>query len=455
MRAEAARLVGLAERAIRSGDAGRALEALSGALALAPDVAAEPYAALLASIRPKGWFARLDGDLRVCLAAPGVDPQMLARVTARLLLLKYPEAGAVADPLWKAFLTRCINVDPAMEARLAVMAGAPGVLREALAVQAFASEYAWGDEALGVPASAAAELAEERALAEVLPSLGVERDAVSAEVRAQYEANPYPRWRAPPAPRRMSVRELLRSMGGAPDDPADVLIAGCGTGYEPIDLARADPSLSIAALDLSRASLAYGQRMAGVLGVGNIRFVAGDLLDVGKLGRRFDLVSSTGVLHHMARPEEGLAALAGVLKPGGMLRIALYSERARGWVREAHRVIAERGWEATAEGIRAFRAHVLALPEAAPLARLRESDDFYTLSGCRDLCFHAHEHWYRLPQVAAMLGKAGLELARFDAPPEAMALFRGDPLDLGAWDALEERHPLLFAGMYHLWCRAA
>jgi len=96
---------------------------------------------------------------------------------------------------------------------------------------------------------------------------------------------------------------------------------------------------------------------------------------------------------------------------------------------------------------------VLALPAEAPLARLRESDDFYTLSGCRDLCFHAHEHWYRLPQIGAMLRDAGLELARFDAPAEAMALFRGDPLDLDAWDALEAEHPLLFAGMYHLWCR--
>jgi SAM-dependent methyltransferase len=249
------------------------------------------------------------------------------------------------------------------------------------------------------------------------------------------------------------VRELLRGLGGAPDDPARVLIAGCGTGYEPIDLARTDPSLAVTALDLSAASLAYGQRMTAALGVTNVRFVQGNLLEAARLGGAFDLVSSTGVLHHMARPGDGLAALARVLKQGGVLRIALYSERARAWVREAHRVIAERGWQADAAGIRAFRAHVLALPVDAPLARLKESDDFYTLSGCRDLCFHAHEHWYRLPQVAAMLRAAGLEVARFDAPPRATALFRGDPLDLDAWDALEAAHPLLFAGMYHLWCR--
>ncbi|WP_204307227.1 hypothetical protein, partial [Enterobacter hormaechei] len=89
-------------------------------------------------------------------------------------------------------------------------------------------------------------------------------------------------------------------------------------------------------------------------------------------------VSSTGVLHHMERPADGLAALAGVLAPGGVLRIALYSERARAWVAEAHRVIAEHGWDASPAGIRAFRTHILALPASQPLARLRESDDFYT-----------------------------------------------------------------------------
>ena len=452
---DAERLIGHARELGRTGDIGRALQALSRALDLAPERSAAPYAALAAQIRPKGYFAKLDSDLRLCLASASVDPQMLARVTARLLLLKYPDAEAPVgdDPLWRAFLARCINVDPEMEARLVGMAQAPGPLREALAEQAFASEYAWGGEALGVPAHAAAELAEEHGLAGTLASIGDEGDGVSRTVRAQYEANPYPRWRVPPAPERASVRALLRGIGGSPEDPAGVLVAGCGTGYEPIDLARTDPSLAITALDLSRPSLAYGQRMADGLGIGNVRFVQGDILDAARLGQTFDLVSSTGVLHHMARPEDGLAALAGVLRPGGVLRIALYSERARAWVGEAQRVIAEHGWLPTGQGIRAFRAHVLALQPSAPLARLKESDDFYTTSGCRDLCFHAHEHWYRLPQVAAMLRGAGLELVRFDAPPQAVALFRGDPLDLDAWDALEAGHPLLFAGMYHLWCQ--
>ncbi|NWP47652.1 class I SAM-dependent methyltransferase, partial [Escherichia coli] len=215
--------------------------------------------------------------------------------------------------------------DPAMEARLAWLAGQalPAGLREALATQAFASEYVWGGEGLGVPPVAAAEIAEERRLAAAMPSLGDSSDHTSRAVRAQYEANPYPRWCASAARPHVSVAGHLAALGTPQAGPLEVLVAGCGTGFEPIDLARMDSSLAITALDLSAASLAYGARMAGALGIGGVRFVQGDILDVAKLGRRFGLVSSTGVLHHMERPADGLAALAGVLAPGGVLRIAL------------------------------------------------------------------------------------------------------------------------------------
>jgi SAM-dependent methyltransferase len=237
-----------------------------------------------------------------------------------------------------------------------------------------------------------------------------------------------------------------------------VLIAGCGTGFEPIDLARMDPSLAITAMDLSRASLAHGMRVAEDLGLTQIRFVQGDILQLDQVQARFDVVTSTGVIHHMARPEDGLARLAGVLRPGGVVRLGLYSERARAVVRAAHDLIRQMGWTPVDVDIRAFRAHVLALPDDEPLAALKESADFYSLSGCRDLVFHVQEHRYTPPQLDELIAEAGLRLVGFEASPEAKAAFvtafgPADPLDLGLWDRLETRRPRLFAGMYHLWAQ--
>lgn len=461
MHPEARQLLRRAADAANQGAFQNALPILSHALAIDPEATAPAYAELLGNLSLTGWPAQLEADLVTCLHARAIDPQTLARATARMLLVKYPEPVVAEDALWDAFLRRCINVDPAMEVRLVWLAGQdlPEGLRAALAAQAFASEYVWGGEGLGVPPEAAAEIAEERALAAAVPSLGDSGDAVSQAVRDQYEANPYPRWRAPAARRRLSIAQHLAGLDAPQAEPLEVLVAGCGTGFEPIDLARMDPSLAITALDLSAASLAYGKRMAGVLGVEAVRFVQGDILDVAQLGQRFGLVNCTGVLHHMERPQDGLAALAAVARPGGVLRLALYSERARAWVAEAHRVIAAHGWDASAAGIRAFRAHVLSLPPDQPLARLRESDDFYTLSGCRDLCFHVREHCYRLPAIGDMLAGAGLELLMLDATPEAQGYFTrffgtgGDRRNLSLWDQLEATIPHLFAGMFHFWLR--
>lgn len=498
------------------GEAATATQLLSRAMELADSDlrarVAPALAGLLADLSPRAWHRQLDADLNACFAEASVEPQGLSRVTAETLLLKQGRFdGAAAaleamgrDPLWLGFLSRCVNVSAAMEARLnAVRAGLLAVdegagdavqaLICALGLSGFASEYAaqapsGAADAVGLKAAlfrpltkdeanalgqggamqallvrrTVDEPAREQALRETLLALTPEDGgAVSVAVREQYEANPYPRWSAPPAPKPHALNDAVAALPGLDRQAFGgraerLLAAGCGTGFEPIDLARMDPSLNITAMDLSRTSLAHGARVAEELGLTNVRFVQGDILALGGVNERFDIVTSTGVIHHMARPEDGLAQLAGVTRPGGVIRLGLYSERARALVRLAHDLIAEKGWQATDADIRVFRAHVLALPDGEPLAQLRESADFYSLSGCRDLVFHVQEHRYTPPQLAELVTGAGLRLIGFEASPEATGRFRemfgaANPLDMNLWDRLEAQYPTLFAGMYHLW----
>lgn len=494
------------------GDEGTATALLSRAMRLdeAPRArVASALSRLLAGLSPKVWHRQLDADLCACLAEPSVDPQGLASVAAATLLAKQPLFdGAAAtleamgrDPLWLAFLSGCLNVSPAMEARLnavrAALVSASDIDGEgcralicALALSGFASEYAAplleapGDRALLFrPPSVAEALAlgdgamqallrrraveepaREHILAQGAPALTPDdADSVSKAVRAQYEANPYPRWTAPPAPAPRAMRDVITGLpgldrqgfGGRVDT---VLVAGCGTGFEPIDMARMDPSLAITAVDLSLSSLAHGMRIAQDLDLHTVKFVRGDILALDRIADRFDLITSTGVIHHMARPDDGLGQLVKVLRPGGVVRLGLYSERARALVRAAHDLIRERGWTTADADIRAFRAHLLALADTAPLAALRHSADFYSLSGCRDLVFHVQEHRYTPPQLGELVVGAGLRLIGLDAPPEASKAFErafgaSDPLDMALWDRLESRQPTMFAGMYHLWAQ--
>ena len=54
-----------------------------------------------------------------------------------------------------------------------------------------------------------------------------------------------------------------------------------------------------------------------------------DILEVTLLETKFDIIESSGVLHHMNDPSQGLKALVGVLKNNGFLKLGLYSELAR------------------------------------------------------------------------------------------------------------------------------
>ena len=300
---------------------------------------------------------------------------------------------------------------------------------------------------------------EEIRIARGLPAVAAVRDSTSRAVRAQYEENPYPRWISLPPGPDLDLGEALARM--YPDRPVRgpieaMLVAGGGTGYEPLLAARQNPAAKVLSLDLSRTSLACGARMARRLGIGNVRFVQGDLLDVDALGERFDAILASGVLHHMADPEAGLRALAGVLHPGGVIRIGLYSEHARALVAKARAAAQAAGRDGSPGGIRAFRRAIVEGGEEG-LGGLLRSPDFYTVSSCRDLVFHVHERQFTIAKVAGALAAAGLRPLGFEAGRETRSRYRrtfpGDPhlRSLGSLAEFEKTHPEAFAGMYLLW----
>ena len=75
--------------------------------------------------------------------------------------------------------------------------------------------------------------------------------------------------------------------------------------------------------------MAYAKRKADELNCRNINFIQGDLLDLKKMNKKFDIVESVGVLHHMNDPLIGWKTLTSCLKKDALMLIGLYSEKAR------------------------------------------------------------------------------------------------------------------------------
>ncbi|EPY01993.1 tetratricopeptide repeat protein [Magnetospirillum fulvum] len=328
-------------------------------------------------------------------------------------------------------------------------------------------ERSWPGPVEAVLTQQCREPEQERHLRATIPRLTAIESEVSRRVQAQYEQNPYPRWivAAPPETARpvdAVLRKLFPLAPILPFAPAhgpgcDVLVAGCGTGQQSIESAQSYAGARVLAVDLSLSSLSYAKRKSLALGLGAIEYAQADILALPALGRSFDVIDSSGVLHHLSDPVQAWTILLSLLRPGGFMRVGFYSETARRGLAFARALIAERGYPATADGIRRCRQEILDAGPSSPLAQAAQFSDFFTTSECRDLIFHVEEHCLTLETIAAVLDKTKMRFLGFDIDATTLQAYRSRfpddwaATDLGQWSRFEADHPLTFVGMYQFW----
>lgn len=296
-------------------------------------------------------------------------------------------------------------------------------------------------------------------------------DQTSQDVKKMYEENPYPRYRygnytSPQYSKTIQEQislEITNSTLNFPQrfsaskDPLKVLIAGCGTGSQVISASRFR-NVHITAIDLSISSLAYAAMKAEEYSMTNVEFIQMDILDINSIGIRFDVIECAGVIHHMKSPEKALKLLAESLAYGGFIRLGIYSELSRTDVIKARKETSKLSTKDTEESIRSFRAKVLS-GYYNELDNLTSYQDFYTLSGCRDLCFHVQEKRFTIDSLRRMLSSQNLEFCGFNVHQKTSDLYKQNfPKDeqmisLGNWAIFEEKNPQTFKSMYQLWAQ--
>lgn len=384
------------------------------------------------------------------------------------------DEGAILDRLTSRLSDVCAAEGPATNKALplrlgALMYQAPRDLVAARKMQALC-------DLDGMPVLAEfieSDLTEQRILKQYSREFGANAiltDDTSRAVARMYTENPYPRWVTPewntntqalPYPEFFSV---TRCPGWRPqsDNPyRRMLVAGCGTGWHPISHAITFPWLEITAIDISAASLAYARMMAERLDIRNITFQQADILalDQGLPGdreKRFDIIESIGVLHHLQEPHAGLTILRKLLRPDGIIRLGFYSRLARQAIIAFRREQSRLGKTWDADAIRKLRHQLMTEDRFAPYRTVMGFRDFFSISGCRDLLLHEQESQYTIPELARLLQDNGLEFLTF-SPADIQQFNRlggtGDPYDLAAWQEVEEKEPRLFTGMYQFFAQ--
>lgn len=246
-------------------------------------------------------------------------------------------------------------------------------------------------------------------------------------VAAQYEVYPYPA--------RDPADEARRLIEGSPSHPVEIdhfvfagrrdwhapfraLVAGGGTGDGLVMLAQKLADIGCPAdityLDASRAARRIVEERVAARGLGGIRFVTADLLEAPQHGT-FDYIDCCGVLHHLADPDAGFAALAAALAPGGGIGLMVYAPLGRAGVYPLQAAFAAlMPGAAPPDRLRAARAVVAALPEHHLFNRNpllgdhRDSD-----AGFYDLLLHGRDRAYSVGELDMALTRAGLARAGF------------------------------------------
>jgi SAM-dependent methyltransferase len=241
------------------------------------------------------------------------------------------------------------------------------------------------------------------------------------EVRAFYESHPYP---APLSsldkhrelyrnPDRRRALSFLLWPTQAQRTRREVLVAGCGTSQAAAHAMR-EPDARVTGIDISEASLRHTRDLQRKYNLRNLDLHRLAVEEVGELGRAFDEIVCTGVLHHLSDPDIGLRSLRGVLAPDAALHVMVYAAYGRAGIYMMQDYCRLLGVRATDEELRGLGDLIGALSDDHPIADVaRRAKDFRRPNALADALLHPLDRAYTVPQLYAWLERCGLKFGRW------------------------------------------
>jgi 2-polyprenyl-3-methyl-5-hydroxy-6-metoxy-1,4-benzoquinol methylase len=243
----------------------------------------------------------------------------------------------------------------------------------------------------------------------------------SAEVGAFYDSHPYP---APidnldrhrdlyRNPERRRAQSLLLWPAEKPRADREILIAGCGTS-QAARYALREPDAHVTAIDISQTSLRHTRELQRKYGLRNLDLQRLAIEQVGELGKTFDEIVCTGVLHHLPDPDIGLRSLRSVLAPDGAMHVMVYATYGRAGIYMMQEYCHLLGIGASKSELRDLGAVIGALSVDHPISGVaRRAKDFRHPDALADALLHPQDRAYTVPQLYAWLQRCGVSFGRW------------------------------------------
>jgi SAM-dependent methyltransferase len=248
------------------------------------------------------------------------------------------------------------------------------------------------------------------------------------KIRQQFDYGPYPRIPLDQSPKQdyddLYVHNLvtayyLRHRRVIDTKGKLILDAGCGSGYNALMLAEANPGAKIIGIDLSEQSINLARQRLAHHGFEDAEFYQLKLEDVADLGLAFDYINCDEVLYILPDPAAGLKAMKSVLKPDGLIRTNLHNAYQRVPYYRAQELFQLMGLmdsnpeefeeEVVVETMRALKDVVRLKIESWP-TQLRENQSVDHLKETLAMNFlFIGDTGYRIPDLFNLLEQADLE----------------------------------------------
>jgi SAM-dependent methyltransferase len=188
----------------------------------------------------------------------------------------------------------------------------------------------------------------------------------------------------------------------------DILIAGCGTNQAAV-FAFTNPAAKVVAVDVSQSSLEHQHYLKDKHGLGNLELHLLPIEELPTLGLDFDLVVSTGVLHHLADPRAGMKALAGCLRRDGAIGLMLYAKYGRIGVELLESVFHDLGLGQDDAAVQIVKETIAVLPADHPVRNyLKVARDLQSDAALVDTFLHGRARSYTVEECIDLVASAGL-----------------------------------------------
>lgn len=231
----------------------------------------------------------------------------------------------------------------------------------------------------------------------------------------------YDRWRYPPPIQDLEVystnnwewfdpfrahRVLWPDRDYRPD--LDILIAGCGANQASV-FAFTNPAAKVVAVDVSQSALDHQRYLKDKHGLDNLELHLLPIEELSTLQRDFDLIVSTGVLHHMADPLTGMRALASCLRRDGAIGLMLYAKYGRIGVELLEGVFRDLGLTQDEASVQLVKDTLVTLPPDHPVrSYLKVAHDLQTDGALVDTFLHGRQRSYTVEDCVDLVASAGL-----------------------------------------------